>query len=110
MRKTKTLIIYDTQYGFKEKYAKVFSEEFKADICDSKNMSVDFFKNYNTFILGRSSFLSSVKSGKFCEQRMELYQNLKQIKEKEMSIFFTWRDINEKVTIWLEAITTKKRM
>lgn len=77
----KTLIIYNSKYGFTKKYANWLAEELNADLCDGKNLKEVKFNDYSTIIFG-----SSLYSGN-CKCAALLVKHFEKIKDKKVILF-----------------------
>ena len=77
----KTLVIYNSKYGYTERYAQWLAEALHADICKNKNLKDAQWKNYSTIIFG-----SSIYAGKNKGANM-LVKYYEQIKDKTVALF-----------------------
>lgn len=77
----KTLIIYKSETGFTQKYAKWLSNELSCDICDFKNFSKDKIDNYNILIYGGGIYAGQINGFKD-------FQNMVPI-DKKLILFMT---------------------
>ena len=60
----KTLIIYKSETGFTQKYAKWLSNELSCDICDLKDCSKDKINNYDILIYGGGIYAGQINGFK----------------------------------------------
>ena len=81
LKMNKSLVIYNSKYGYTEKYAQWLAEELNADICKNKNLNVDKLKNYFTIIFGGSFYAGRNKGA------ITLVKYYEQIKDKKVVLF-----------------------
>ena len=77
----RTLVIYNSKYGYTEKYARWLAEELQADICESKNLNIDKLKDYFTIVFGSSLYAGRHKGA------VTLVNCFEQIKDKKVALF-----------------------
>lgn len=76
-----TVIIYESKYGFTERYAKWIAESLSCPIFERKSFCPKDFKNFNTIIYGGGLYANSVNGIKL------LTQNFQQIRSKNIILF-----------------------
>ena len=77
----KTLVIYKSNYGSTEQYAKWISTSLKADILNYSKVKKDIFSKYNTIIYGGGLYASGINGISIINKNFEL------IKDKNIIIF-----------------------
>ncbi len=74
-------VIYFTNYGTTEQYAKWIGEETDADVIDGKNVTIDQLNSYDTIIFGGALYASGISGAKFETQHFD------ELKEKNLIVF-----------------------
>ena len=77
----KTVVIYNSKYGYTKKYAQWLVEALNADICEDKNLNADKLKDYSTIIFGSSLYAGRNKGAAV------LVKHFEQIKDKKIVLF-----------------------
>ena len=81
MIKVKTLVIYNSKYGYTKKYALWLAEKLNADICESKNLKNSLLNDYSTILFGSSLYAGGCKAAQLIVKHFE------QIKDKKVALF-----------------------
>lgn len=76
-----TVVIYESKYGFTERYAKWIAESLSCPILKRKSFHPNDFENYDTIIYGGGLYAGSVSGIKL------LTQNFQQIRNKNIILF-----------------------
>jgi len=77
----KTLVVYNSKYGYTKKYAYWLAEELKADICTDKNLKREELNNYSKILFGSSLYASANKAASLVVKHFE------QIKDRKVILF-----------------------
>jgi len=77
----KILVVYNSKYGYTEKYAHWLAEDLNADICEDKILNANKLKDYSTIIFGSSLYAGRNKGA------VALVKNFEQIKDKKVVLF-----------------------
>lgn len=76
-----TVVIYESKYGFTERYAKWIAKSLSCPILKRKMVHPKDFENYDTIIYGGGLYANSVSGIKL------LTQNFQQIRSKNIILF-----------------------
>jgi len=76
-----TLVVYNSKYGYTEKYAQWLAEELNADICNGKNLKDNTLNNYSTILFGGSLYAGKNKAA------LLIVKHFEQIKDKKIVLF-----------------------
>jgi menaquinone-dependent protoporphyrinogen IX oxidase len=77
----KTLIIYNSKYGYTKKYAQWLAEALNADICESENLKSKNLNDYAILLFGGSLYAGKNKAS------LLLVKHFEQIKDKKIVLF-----------------------
>ena len=75
----KCLVIYKSQTGFTEKYAKWIASELSADLKQSREVNKVIFKDYDVVIYGGSLHAVGIRGRKFISKNFDLLRTKKVI-------------------------------
>lgn len=77
----KTVVIYQSKYGFTKIYAKWIAEDLGAELAEAKQISISNLQEYNTIIYGGGLYAGGVSGLSL------LTKNFERLKNKKLYVF-----------------------
>ena len=90
----KTVVVYNSKYGYTKQYAQWLAEELNADIFDGKELKENVLNNYSTILFGSSLYAGTNKAASLIAKHFE------QIRDKKVVLFTCGiADVSEELNI-----------